>query len=251
MKVCGQQVATIADFIFAAPFGACAALGGNPCAFVPAGCWSAEVAGILIGGLPPLVKGAKLHCVHSGVITVVVSATVDVDLDNSLLPGVVATGTDDYYLQRLEDFRRRHPFHPPPDYYEQYGDKYLRRMMALDLSPSGRRFVTRARGLLQEAIERRRHRDPAGFERLELDGGAFRDFAFESHTRAYGDAGFHDLPVGDKLKVALAVGMKDWWGGREQVLELIRDQTLDELEETGRGILEDLSSLGPTGRLPR
>lgn len=249
VKVCGKQIATIGDFAFAALFGTCSALGGKPCVFAPDGCWSVQVEGILIGSLPPLVRGAKLSCVKSGTITVVSSATIKVDCGNNHgLPASVPTGTNDYYRLRYLDFVRRHPCMTPPSYYLDFGDKYLRRMMALapSLSPPGRAVVMRIRDLLQEALEERRREDPGGFDRMEVDGQALEDFARETHVKVYRESGIYDLrlvggngPVGDKLRIIGAIGLNELIGhGRKQFLDGMRDQVIDEVRERPRELLE-------------
>lgn len=66
----GKQVATIADLTFMGTFGACARRGDRHCAYAPAATWTTLPVNTLFGGLPPLVKGARLRCVVGGEITI-------------------------------------------------------------------------------------------------------------------------------------------------------------------------------------
>lgn len=45
---------------------------------------------------------------------------------------------------------------------------------------------------------------------IELDDLAFRRFAFRTHAPAYWEAGLHDVPLKDKLKIAATPEGKEW-----------------------------------------
>jgi len=121
-------------------------------------------------------------------------------------------GSQQYYLSRAKDFRDRHPDLRAPDYYHDYGDKYVHRFatdVAPKLTPQGRDWLDKTTMGLQLAIENKRAKDPSAFDRLERDPDAFRRFAFDSHPRAYLNAGLKDLPLKDLVRVGLTPDVKD------------------------------------------
>ncbi|MBI2570094.1 MAG: hypothetical protein HYV63_24090 [Candidatus Schekmanbacteria bacterium] len=121
-------------------------------------------------------------------------------------------GTPDYYRARYEDFKRRYPNLPAPDYYLGYGDKYARRFLEQtrpQLSPRGQRWLDQTFRLLQTRMEELRRRDPAAFDRLERDPDAFRQFAYQTHPDAYLQAGLSLLPVEDLKAIALTPDLED------------------------------------------
>jgi hypothetical protein len=134
-------------------------------------------------------------------------------------------GTLGYYRARYRDFAGREPYRSPPDYYLVYGEKYARRFTQVlrpKLSRFGQRWVDRTFELLQEAIETRRRRDPAGFAVLERDGAAFRSFAFETHADAYVSAGVCFLPQSDQMRIMATPDVLDVVpGGLGQIADVI------------------------------
>ena len=144
-------------------------------------------------------------------------------------PAPVETGTRDYYLNRKKDFERRNPGMTAPAYYQDYGNKYANRFADLnssDLSPAGLAWRDRTLKALQEAIETKRREDPAGFAALERDPEKFKQFAYESHPKAYIDSGLFDLSAQDLATIAATPdikdvlsqdGMKGWWDTMRQV----------------------------------
>lgn len=126
-------------------------------------------------------------------------------------PKELPTGTLDYYEQRAQDFEQRHPGQDAPDYYREYGDKYVHKFDELkpELSDQGDAFVDATRQNLQEAMEKKRREDPEGFARLEQDPDALRAFAFDTHSQAYLDGGIADLPPEDLLKIVTTPDFKD------------------------------------------
>lgn len=142
------------------------------------------------------------------------------------LPKPVATGSLDYYRQRYADFVARNPGATPPSYYLSYGDKYVHRFAALgpkDLSPEGLAWRDRCLKNLQDAIETKRAQDPQGFAQLERNDQAFTRFCYDSHPKAYLDAGLLQLPAEDLVKIATTPDTKDLLGpgGIKQVLSII------------------------------
>jgi len=123
----------------------------------------------------------------------------------------VATGDCEYYQRRHDNFLRRHQGcpHQVPDYYLGYGEKYCVKFsteLYPKLSKEGQGWLTRARQNLQDAIEDGLQLDPT----IELNGRAFREFAFGTHADAYWNAGLHRLPLGDKLKIVNEPDKKEW-----------------------------------------
>ncbi|HCH62665.1 MAG: hypothetical protein CL927_08430 [Deltaproteobacteria bacterium] len=127
---------------------------------------------------------------------------------------IPAVGSLDYYALRHADFADRHAASgsSPPDYYLGYGDKYVRRFsheVAPLLSAAGQTWLVDVRQRLQVAIESERERDPAAFDTLELDGAAFRSFAFDTHPECYWAAGLGELPLADLLTIGLTPDTPD------------------------------------------
>jgi hypothetical protein len=121
-------------------------------------------------------------------------------------------GSREYYRARHDDFVRRNPGLPVPDYYLAYGEKYAHaftRETFQKLSPEGQAWLMRTFTLLQEALEQKRQADPEGFARLERDPEALRRFAYDTHSRAYLEAGLKELPPRDLLHIANTPQWKD------------------------------------------
>lgn len=138
-------------------------------------------------------------------------------------------GGTDYYRQRAADFSRRHPDLPVPTYYMGYGDKYINRFsdeLYPKLSPVGQAWLVQARLNLQVAIEERLKQDPAAFDRLERDDEAFKEFAYDSHPKAYFDAGLEGLPLKDLVKI----------GGTPDVRDLFNTNGLEQIAEVAAGL---------------
>lgn len=116
-------------------------------------------------------------------------------------------GTLKYYKARHDDHLVRYlKDPPPPDYYLGYGHKYVKRFtlrLFPRLSTAGKRWLIKTRTNLHLAIERKLMTDPKGFAKLEKDGKALRKFGFDSHPRAYIDAGLLDLPIEDKVNISM------------------------------------------------
>lgn len=133
-------------------------------------------------------------------------------------------GQDDYYLARKRDFEQRHPGLKAPDYYKEYGDKYLRRFkyeLRPKLSPEGKKWVDRTLVGLQQKIEKKRAQDPVAFDRLERNPEAFRKFCFDSHPDAYLEGGLNTLSLKEQAMIASTPDAKDLLslGGIEQAFE--------------------------------
>ena len=139
-------------------------------------------------------------------------------------------GDPDYYRWRAQDFRKQNPNSPVPDYYMEYGDKYIRRFTyktSRKLSKAGQKWLQEVRYNLQVAIEDELVRNPE----IELQNGGtdFRTFAFESHVEAYwndsqpGSAPLHSLPVLDLFNILLTPDLKDLLqtDGRNQVAKMV------------------------------
>lgn len=121
-------------------------------------------------------------------------------------------GQPSYYLARATDFRTRHPEARAPDYYADYGDKYHHRFvneLRPRLSPAGQAWTDATGRGLQEALERRRTRDPAAFDALERDPQALRAAAFADHPGVYLKSGLKHLPWRDKARIGMTPDVKD------------------------------------------
>jgi len=121
---------------------------------------------------------------------------------------IAPEGNLDYYQKRHLDFQARYPDQAPPSYYLGYGDVYVRRfteVLSPELSRQGQDWLVQARKNLQAAIEDELARNPA----IELDDEAFTAFAYDTHSRAYLDAGLTSLPVDDLIRVAVTPNLSD------------------------------------------
>jgi hypothetical protein len=130
------------------------------------------------------------------------------------VPAAVALGGSEYYQLRYDDFKRRHPDKEPPSYYLGYGKKYADRFMSKtwkQLSPEGQAWLLRARRKLQEAIEAKRIKDPAAFDQLEQNDAAFKRFVYDTHPKAYVDAGLLKLPLRDITAIGLTPDLPSLW----------------------------------------
>lgn len=126
-----------------------------------------------------------------------------------------AVGTLDYYRTRNLDYEVRSDYRlaalgvrspPAPKYYLAYGDLYAHRFrleLRPKLSDAGKAWVDRTFVLLHQAIEDRRDADPAAFAELERDAPRLLAFAYDTHPKAYLDAGLADLPPWDLARIAL------------------------------------------------
>ena len=63
---------------------------------------------------------------------------------------------------------------------------------------------------MQQAFEDRIAEDPEAFDLLEQDPEALRDFAFDTHSSAYLEAGFANLPPEDLLQIAATPTFEDF-----------------------------------------
>lgn len=157
-------------------------------------------------------------------------------------------GGTDYYRLRADDFKRRHPDLPVPSYYMGYGDKYINRFtneLGPKLSPGGQAWLARARLNLQVAIEDLLKKDPAAFDRLERDDEAFKEFAYDSHPKAYFDAGLERLPLKDLVKIGCTPDVRD----------LLNTNGLEQIAEVAAGLAarkaREYLKQGLTWRLPK
>lgn len=138
------------------------------------------------------------------------------------LPHMV--GNVNYYKERNADYLRRHSSPPPPDYYMAYGDKYARRFTTIlrpTLSKAGQAWLDKAFIVLQNAMENRLVKDSAAYDALEMNGDAFRTFAYGTHPDAYLAGGLSKLGPSDLAKIATTPDLGDLatLDGVSQILE--------------------------------
>ena len=151
------------------------------------------------------------------------------------LPGMI--GKVGYYEARKDDFVSRHSSASPPDYYMNYGDKYAKRFTTVlkpTLSGEGQAWLQRAFVLLQQAMENRLTTSRSAFATLELNGAAFRAFAYGTHPNAYVAAGLSKLPPSDLLKISTTPDMGD----------LLTIDGVSQMVETGLKVLPQWGSQG-------
>jgi RHS repeat-associated protein len=128
-------------------------------------------------------------------------------------------GTTQYYKFRQNNYYIRHQlmdnyfnckFWTPnaPKYYIGYGDKYANRFyneLRPHLTVDGQEWLVEALLNLQTAIETELKRNPS----IEINNSAFQQFAFDSHVKAYEDAGLFSLPYEDMLMILKTPDISD------------------------------------------
>lgn len=137
-------------------------------------------------------------------------------------------GSESYYSWRAEDFRSRFGHLQIPEYYLDYGDKYVQRFKNHTrplLSEAGQCWLDRVLLALQEFMEDKLMELPS----IELNAEDFNSFAFDSHVQAYRAAGFENLPWQDLLIIAFTPDISDLFklSGRKQMIDLWREYAAD------------------------
>jgi len=118
-------------------------------------------------------------------------------------------GKSGYYEKRAKDFKERNPGKKAPEYYREYGDKYVKRFDKLkpELSEKGQKWLEKTKDLLQFKME-------SGLRSGEWDESKPEELkkkAYDSHSEAYLEAGLADLPQGDIDKGVKNVDTGDMW----------------------------------------
>lgn len=137
-------------------------------------------------------------------------------------------GSERYYSWRAADFKSRFSEVDLPDYYLEYGDKYVQRFLHQTrpmLSESGQYWLDKVLLFLQEYMEEKLAQIPE----IELNHEAFTAFAFNSHIVAYQSADFKNLPLQDLVIIAFTPDIKDLFrvNGRKQLFELWKEYAID------------------------
>jgi hypothetical protein len=135
----------------------------------------------------------------------------------------------------------------PPSYYLGYGKKYADRFINktyATLSPAGQAWLLRARHNLQDAIETERMKDPDAFDKLEQNDAAFKKFAYDTHPKAYIDAGLKTLPASDLAKIALTPDFSDLFSkdGINQMIDVAKTTRPVDVWNVGTATAEDTAS---------
>jgi hypothetical protein len=141
-------------------------------------------------------------------------------------------GTKDYYQIRNSDFKMRNKDKNPPDYYLEYGDKYVKKFKdetRAKLSDKGKSWLDRTLLNLQNAIEKKLKVDP----KVELDANKFRTYCFDSHPPSYINAGLFRLGPEDLYQIALTPEWRDLLSPESmlQVLEIIKQWSKEKANE--------------------
>lgn len=149
-------------------------------------------------------------------------------------------GTPDWYQERYIDYVGRHPGEHGASYYLNYGFKYCKRFsedVYPRLTQEGQHWLVHARTNLQVALEDELISDPVGYDEMEQDDAELEDFAFETHAKAYLDAGLASLPVSDLHVIATTPDLGDLFtrAGLEQVGRTAMDASADWI----KGLFED------------
>jgi hypothetical protein len=120
-------------------------------------------------------------------------------------------GSVDYYEFRYQDFLNRFPDEIPPQYYMEYGDKYVKKFTDVlynRLSDTGKLWMIKTRLELQLEIEHALCNDP----QIEFKKNEFKDFTFESHAKIYKRTGVMELSLLDRLAILMSMDIKDLFG---------------------------------------
>ncbi|MFN3151569.1 CARDB domain-containing protein [Bremerella sp.] len=161
-----------------------------------------------------------------------------------------------YYRFRHQDFLNRFcggnatgcaPGVQPPDYYLDYGDKYLNEFAndRDNYSPEGQAWIDRTRAELQKQLEQGLLNDPS----METDSQRFRDFAFDTHPDAYIKSGLFDLPWSDYWEIVWTTGedsvftTEGWeqiWDVGVEYLDTMYEDLSTTLEVIGNDITDAL-----------
>jgi hypothetical protein len=136
-------------------------------------------------------------------------------------------GTTAYYKWRETDFRVRCAISKNrstvPDYYSNYGDKYVERFSRVirnHLSREGQEWLDETLVLLQLGTEIELRIDPL----VELSPQELRRRLFALHPPIYEAAGFFDLSLHDQFNIVIRLDVKDLLSkeGRIQAKELLK-----------------------------
>ena len=135
-------------------------------------------------------------------------------------------GTDEYYLKRIEDFKKRHPDKPVPDYYKNYGDFYLHEFKDKTyhkLSSQGKEWCMKTLEYLQREMSELLNNNN---QDLELDDEVFIEKAFDTHVTAYSKAKIEYLSMTDKVFIFTTVYPDDLFRkeGIKQVVNIGKKQ---------------------------
>lgn len=129
-----------------------------------------------------------------------------------------ALGSLDYYRFRYVDFVRKNPNREPPDYYLEFGEKYLHRFMKetrQKLTPQGQQFVDKVGRNLQVMMEHLLTSNPERFADLERKQHTFRQIAYLTHIKAYCNAGWENLSQIDRDTIIGDVDLGDKYDLRQ------------------------------------
>ncbi|BAP57588.1 hypothetical protein THII_3291 [Thioploca ingrica] len=145
-----------------------------------------------------------------------------------------------YYQKRHDDYVLRHSCckskSSPPDYYLDYGLKYCEKFTLETypkLSPEGQQWLKKARCNLQIMMEKGLQNKPE----LELNSEKFRKFAFNTHPKAYLDAGLANLKnPKDWFYISTTPELKEWlkaetWEQANKVVSVIADKKIKDAFE--------------------
>lgn len=88
-------------------------------------------------------------------------------------------------------------------------------------------------------MEQKRLVEPESFQQLELDHQEFKRFAYQTHPKAYLEAGLKDLPLSDWLKTATATASAP--------RDLLNPSGIKQIVSTGTGVLKELVADGIEG----
>ena len=153
-------------------------------------------------------------------------------------------GSINYYIYRHLDFVKQNPGKKAPDYYLNYGNKYIRAFSnetSKSMSGSGKVWLKEARKNLQVAMEDRLNpKKYSDANTIEFNNDAFRKFAFDFHVDAYwnenGTVPLYKLNAVDLTKILLTPDAKDLTSadGLRQVKDMMSKFMTEKPEELTR-----------------
>jgi RHS repeat-associated protein len=131
-------------------------------------------------------------------------------------------GKDLYYIARARDYQIRNKTNKIPEYYIEYGNKYMFKFKYETknlLSSQGKVWSDKTLRYLHQAMESGLQKSKVD---MENDSWKLKNFAYETHPKAYIDAGLFDLPEEDWFRIVRTPDFADLStpSGLEQIIKV-------------------------------
>ncbi len=131
-------------------------------------------------------------------------------------------GKDLYYIARARDYQIRNKTNKIPEYYIEYGNKYMFKFKYETknlLSSQGKDWSDKTLRYLHQAMESELQKSKVD---MENDSWKLKNFAYETHPKAYIDAGLFDLSKEDWFRIVKTPDFADLStpSGLEQIIKV-------------------------------